>query len=302
MYQNPGDVPGAISNGETSAPQQSQPINQSYARLPFPTLTGSSNIEYWFRQLESWFTLQNITNDKIRFETVVATLTPTLFDQAVEVINEPPETESYIKLKTVIISRFADSEYTRVNSLLSSVPLGAQRPGHLLADIRRIGATQDDKLLRVCWLRRLPAHIRAVVSVSKGNLSEQAEMADAVYDSLQNENSQLFAATAVTSSEPPNQAVKQQNHSTTNDNIQAELLKRIEQLTICIAEIKNERQSRSSNNSHHRSASRGHSQSRGDTQGPSTCWYHRNFGVDAVKCVQPCNFLGPGMQQSNIQN
>lgn len=242
MRPDPDDETSGNSNGETSAPPANPPTNHSYSRLPFPTLTGSSNIEYWFRQLESWLTLQNISNDKIRFETVVASLTPTLFDHAVEVINEPPETGSYIKLKTVIIGRFADSEYTRVNDLLSSVSLGAQRPGHLFADIRRIGATQDEKLLRVCWLRRLPAHIRAVFSVLKGNLSEQADMADAVYDSLQNENSQIFAATAVTISGQSNRTVNRQIQSSSNGNIQAELLKRIEELTICVAEIKNRNQ------------------------------------------------------------
>lgn len=268
-------------------------VQQIYARLPFPVLSGSANIEYWFRQLESWFSLQGIVDEKVRFETVVASLTPALFDQAVEVINNPPAANAYSKLKGTIIDRFADSEYTRVNNLLSSVPLGAQRPSHLLADIRRFGATQDERLLRICWLRRLPANIRAVVSVMKVSLSEQAEMADSVYDSLQSENASQIAVTSATFT--PSQANSntiQTANGSTND-FQLQMLRQMEQLALTVAELKSERQSRTSQVTDQRSSSRVRSKSRGDSQQSSTCWYHRNFGVAAQKCVDPCNFLAP---------
>lgn len=280
-------------NGAGDGHQPPRP-NQ-YARLPFPVLSGTANIEYWFRQLEAWFTLQHITDDQIRFETVVASLTPTLFDQAVDVIQNPPETDAYKKLKITLINCFADSEYTRVSNLLSSVPLGAQRPSHLLSDMRRIGATQDEKLLRVCWLRRLPANIRAVVSVLKTPLNEQAAMADAVYDSLVSEGAVSVSAVTSNSASASNQRhVPQQTYAAPpeNDSIQSQLLKRIEELTICVAEIQRGRQSRSfdGESSRQRAPSRGRSKSRTD-QRSSTCWYHRNFGTDAKKCEEPCNFL-----------
>lgn len=119
-----------------------QNFRPNFSRIEFPKLTDTHSVEYWFIRLESWFRLQGITEETVRFEAVVASLTPQLFDQVVDVIISPPQNEPYKRLKAAIIEKFADSEYTRVDKLLSTVPLGGQRPSHLLAEIRRAGATR----------------------------------------------------------------------------------------------------------------------------------------------------------------
>lgn len=162
--------------------QSSSVSRPNFSRIEFPKLTNTQSVEYWFIRLESWFRLQNISDETVRFEAVVASFTPQLFDQVVDIIITKPEIKPYTTLKAALISKFTDSEYTRVDKLLSTVPLGAQRPSHLLAKIRRAGATRDEQILRVCWLRRLPVSIRAILPASKGTLTELAEMADATYD------------------------------------------------------------------------------------------------------------------------
>lgn len=266
----------------------------NFSRIEFPKLTNTQSVEYWFIRLESWFRLQNISDENVRFEAIVASLTPQLFDQVVDIIATPPEVEPYKKLKAALINKFTDSEYTRVDKLLSTVPLGAQRPSHLLAEIRRAGATRDEKILRVCWLRRLPVSIRTILSASKGTLVELAEMADATYDTVNAENiSQVasYASSSSTFSSP---------QSTSAVSTQNELIKRIEALSLQVNEL-HQRQKhqpsrgREQQRSHgrKRSSSRASSQQRDQTPAANrqpTCWYHRYFGTQARKCESPCDF------------
>lgn len=81
----------------------------NFSRVPMPILSDTQSVEYWFIRLESWFRLQNITDETIRYEAVVAPLTPQLFDQVVDLITSPSETEQYTKLKAALIEKFADS-------------------------------------------------------------------------------------------------------------------------------------------------------------------------------------------------
>lgn len=293
------------SGGGDAPPDGEKPTRPNFSRVPIPVLSDTQSVEYWFIRLESWFRLQNITDELTRFETVVASLTPPLFDQVADIIITPPTTEQYAKLKTAIIEKFADSEYTRVDKLLSTVPLGAQRPSHLLADIRRTGATRDEKVLRVCWLRRLPIQIRAVISASRVALTELADMADAAYDTLQNENvSQLSLGLASSSA-------TLSNTSPVTPPATSDIAKCIEKLTAEINELRrsrdNDRNSRRDNNNRRRSSSRSNetngnqnaaqsNQQSGPTPlaRPPTCWYHRNYGTAAIKCDKPCDFpTGP---------
>lgn len=297
------EIPNDDVNGDVNGdaqPNGENPPRPNFSRVPIPVLSDTQSVEYWFIRLESWFRLQNITDELTRFETVVASLTPPLFDQVADIIITPPATEQYAKLKAAIIEKFADSEYTRVDKLLSTVPLGAQRPSHLLADIRRTGATRDEKVLRVCWLRRLPIQIRAVISASKVPLTELAEMADAAYDTLQNENvSQLSSSLASSSTTPA-------NTSTVAQSATSDIAKCIEKLTAEINELRrsrdSDRNSRRDNN-RRRSSSRSNdtnnnqnatnsNQQRNSTPANClpTCWYHRNFGTAARKCEKPCDF------------
>lgn len=261
----------------------------NFSRIEFPKLTDTHSIEYWFIRLESWFRLQNISDEVVRFEAVVASLTPQLFDQVVDFIIAPPAVEPYKRLKAAIIEKFTDSEYTRVDKLLSTVPLGAQRPSHLLAEIRRAGATRDENILRVCWLRRLPMTIRAILSTSKVPLSELAVMADATYDTLQSEGISLsqVASGSFSSNQmgvAPLQPINPQN----------DLVKCIEALTLQINELRNEKSNRGrSQNRSVRVRSNNRNQNRDQTPAANrtpTCWFHRNFGTQARRCLSPCDF------------
>lgn len=287
-FHNVVDDDGHLVSGNPPLPGN----RPNFSRIEFPKLTNTS-VEYWFIRLESWFRLQNISDESVRFEAIVASLTPQLFDQVVDIITSPPQFEPYKKLKAALIDKFTDSEYTRVDKLLSTVPISGQRPSHLLAEIRRAGATRDERILRVCWLRRLPVSIRTILSASKGTLAELAEMADATYDTVQAENiSQVSYGSS--SSTFPN-AIATSSTSTHDD-----LIKCIEALSLQINELHKKQNSQQSNSreqqrrdSRQRSSSRTASQHRDQTPARNrqpTCWFHRNFGTQARKCEPPCDF------------
>lgn len=271
----------------------------NFSRIEFPKLANAQSVEYWFIRLESWFRLQNVTDESVRYEAIVSSLTPQLFDQVVDIITAPPQVEPYKTLKAALIEKFADSEYTRVDKLLSTVPLGSQRPSHLLAEIRRAGATKDDKILRVCWMRRLPVTVRTILSASRGSLAELAAMADATYDTLQAEN--VFQVSSHASS-----AIASSSNAFANASAAPalpannDLIKCIEALSLQINELhkKHDQQKprgREYQRKEHyqRSSSRAKSQQRDHTPANNrqpTCWYHRNFGTQARKCEPPCDF------------
>lgn len=290
--------PGGSGGGGGEDEEQrnnTPPANRpNFSRIEFPKLTDTQSVEYWFIRIESWFGLQNINEESVRFQAVVASLTPQLFDQVVDLVVTPPAEEPYKKLKEAIIEKFADSEFTRVDKMLSTVPLGAQRPSHLLAEIRRAGATSDERILRVVWLRRLPVSIRAILSASKSPLSELAEMADASYDTIQNDNISQVASTSAA-------CAPTASGSSTSATIvtRDELAKCIEALTLQINEMRKSKdqrprgRSQNRNNDRQRDLSRHANQNRDRTPAGSrlpTCWYHRNFGTQAQKCQHPCDF------------
>lgn len=271
----------------------------NFSRIEFPKLTNAQSVEYWFIRLESWFRLQNITDESVRYEAIVASLTPQLFDQVVDIITTPPQVEPYKTLKAALIEKFTDSEYTRVDKLLSTVPLGSQRPSHLLAEIRRAGATKDDKILRVCWMRRLPVTIRTILSAARGTLAELAVIADATYDTVQAES--VFQVSSHASSSVASSSNAFANASSASAlPANNDLIKCIEALSLQINELhkKHDQPKPRGRGYHrqehrHRSSSRAKSQQRDRTPAKnqqSTCWYHRNFGSQARNCESPCDF------------
>lgn len=162
-----------FSDSSEQPSDPNQPISRpNFSRIEFPKLTDTHNIEYWFIRLESWFRLQGISDEVVRFEVVVASLTPQLFDQVVDIIIAPPKAEPYTRLKASIIEKFSDSEYTRVDKLLSTVPLGAQRPSHL-------------------------------------PLAELSEMVDATFDMLNSENFHQVASCSTSTVNNPHQPTTQ---------------------------------------------------------------------------------------------
>ena len=143
--------------------------------------------------------------------------------------------------------------------------------------------TEHSGLIRHFWLEQMPSEVRAIIvgnktnAVSPGNitLDDEATLADAIIETL---DSKI-------------QDGHQICQATTDDNIQvaiAALTQKVDELF----HHKSAPQSRYRTRS--RSASRTQ-QASSDYPGrsisrPTTCIFHRRFGMDARNCREPCNF------------
>lgn len=160
----PTPPPGDVSAGGDG------PQNEIHAattvRLPWPTIV-RENIELWFLQIDHWFTVNRITSDSTKFSTVVAALDANLLQQIYETVKHPPAAGKYVAVKDAVIKNFTESEQRRAQQFVSGLKLGDKKPSHLLNDLRRIGGeNQDEKLLKVLWLNRLPIQVQTCLAAS----------------------------------------------------------------------------------------------------------------------------------------
>ena len=89
--------------------------------------------EIWFAQIEAQFITHGITvQKKIKFEHIVASLSPENAKEVCDLIPNPPATDAYDVLKTELIKQTTASEQRRLQQLFSSEELGNRMPSQLL--------------------------------------------------------------------------------------------------------------------------------------------------------------------------
>lgn len=255
-------------------------IQRVFGKTAFPVLSSTDKIESWFCIMESWFTLHGIRSDNTRFNTLVTNLKQEILDQVIDIVRNPPAQDKFKAMKKAITDKFADSESARVQKLITGLQLGDRKPSHLLAELRSMNVTDDEKLLKVLWVQRLPLQARTILASLQGNLEQLSQVADAVVESLQLHGVGQVVAPIATS-----QMVTQPASAL---EIQiAELAKQVAELS----RYHQRGRSRERSNSKFRYNKRDNTpKPNRDKYQPPTCWYHRTFGTNAQKCQQPCDF------------
>ncbi|GBM24174.1 hypothetical protein AVEN_5265-1 [Araneus ventricosus] len=145
----------------------------------------SDKPELWFAQLESQFTLGNISVDSNKFHYVLAALNSDDSTCVSVLVLNPPQNDSYnsLKIKTRLIAQNADSESVRLKKLLSGMELGDKRPSTLLYAMKSLASDGiSPELLKGLWMQRLPIQIQQILSVSGDNLQALSEMADSIFE------------------------------------------------------------------------------------------------------------------------
>lgn len=273
-------------------------------RLPFPSIV-RDNIELWFLQLDHWFTINRITSDSTRFRTVEAALDANLLQQIYETVRNPPAPPAlkYEAVKSAVIKNFTESEQRRAQQFVSGLQLGDKKPSHLLNDLRRIGGeNQDEKLLKVLWMNRLPMQVQTCLAAVTSPLNALAELADSVmetfrvgssndhvsvvnFDPIHNTTSTIAATS---NSSATNNAVK-----TSDSDALSKLTAQIEKLTKQMTRLYQNQSSNGRSRSNERSSSRQRNRSttpanRLTDEDDGRCLFHRTYGSDALKCHDPC--------------
>ncbi|UYV76054.1 hypothetical protein LAZ67_13002338 [Cordylochernes scorpioides] len=101
-----------------------------------------------------------------------------------EFIISPPPDNKYDALKKAIIKCTADSEFKKLQQLLTQEELGDRLPSQLLRHLRQlIGESKavSDTTLKMLWMQRLPKNIQIILTTQEqASLNSLADLADRV--------------------------------------------------------------------------------------------------------------------------
>ncbi|UYV78472.1 hypothetical protein LAZ67_16001606 [Cordylochernes scorpioides] len=242
--------------------------------------------ELWFITLESQFLLNKpslITNDDTKFSYLISLLPPSTAIEVREFIISPPPDNKYDALKKAIIKCTADSEFKKLQQLLTQEELGDRLPSQLLRHLRQlIGESKavSDTTLKMLWMQRLLKNIQIILTTQEqASLNSLADLADRV--------------TEITSSPS--------SSTSTLEKELASLRAEISALKIDLNK-KEERIPRSRSRSSSSSRKSSPNSYRKYNPNGSWCWYHFRFKHHARKCISPCTFNKKAKNQQENSN
>ena len=240
----------------------------------------------WFAQVEAQFATRKITNERTKYQHVVASLQPDIAQEVRDfIINEPAE-KPFTTLKATLISRTSASEQKRLQQLLTEEELGDRKPSQLLRRMRQLLGDRklENSILKQLFLLRLPSNVQLILASTSDSVDTDklAEIADRIIDVAM---PQTVAAIAPPAKLP----------TTTSDNELSKMRGEIEKLAGQMRSLSSQLKERS--------RSRGRSQTQGNgrqnrsaspapTSRSSTtteCWYHETYGDNAYRCRSPCS-------------
>ena len=142
-------------------------------------------IPVWFIQAEAQFARRGIAVST-KYEEILCTLPTDYTTEVQDILIDPPDKNSYEKLKDQLISRIADSERQKIRKLLTAEEFGDRKPSQLLRKSQRLRGERtaiDNSFLRQLLLQRLPANVQMIVaSADETTIDKLAEMVDRIMD------------------------------------------------------------------------------------------------------------------------
>lgn len=193
-----------------------------------------------------------------------------------DALTNPPDTNRYDNIKSLLINRCQDTEERRLDELLNKIELGDLKPSELYRHMETLAGGNsliNKSLLNKLWLNKLPLNIQPCIIAIESSQNQETifNIADKIYDSTDR---------------PKISAVKMSDKDTKFNAVLCEISDRLERL-----ETRNPRnRSRSENrpfNRKFRSTSRNRPKNETNTK---LCWYHFKFKDQAKKCFSPCAF------------
>lgn len=255
-----------------SEPDKSSEINRIGVRIP-PFYPDKPAL--WFAQLESQFTLANITVDSTKYHYAIGQLDPIYASEVEDIITAPAGPDKYERLKSELIKRLSASREKKVRQLLTDEELGDRKPSQFLRHLKHLaGPGVPEEFLRTIWASRLSSSTQSIIaSQSHAALDVVADLADRIQD--------------VVTPVPQVAATSSSSEASLYKEI-SELTRQVQALTSKVERLSRVRnRSRTPNRTHRRSTStRSHSNYRKFPK----CWYHFKYGSKANRCVKPCDY------------
>ena len=213
----------------------------------------------WFSQLESQFTIKNITAPATKFAYVVSNLTQEVAVRIPDLIASPPR-DPYNSIKARLISMFVLSDYQKAETLVNLPSMGDQKPTVLMDKMLHLLPAGHDPcfLFKFLFLQRLPADLRVLLMNDVADLPRDlAAKADILWTAR---SARPTNSVSVDPGLDPVCALPPRRPSST----------RPPPPTV--------------------------SSSARSNQG--YCWYHAKYGAKAHKCESPCSWRPSGNSRS----
>ena len=213
----------------------------------------------WFSQLESQFTIKNITAPATKFAYVVSNLTQEVAVRIPDIIASPPP-DPYNSIKARLISMFVLSDYQKAETLVNLPAMGDQKPTVLMDKMLHLLPAGHDPcfLFKFLFLQRLPADLRVLLMNDVMDLPRDlAAKADILWTAR---SARQTNAVSVDQGLDPVCALPPRRPSSTRPPPPP-----------------------------------GSSSAR---SGQGYCWYHAKYGAKAHKCESPCSWRPSGNSRS----
>lgn len=222
--------------------------------------------DLWFYTVEAQFSNANVKTQIAKYNTVLGVLTADQASVVGDILENPGPVSPYDSLKKALIERLGASSEERVRNVLRVMDLGDKKPSQLLREMKNEARDAfPEGTLRILWIEKLPASVRATIVVSNESLDQIALLADKVYEVCK--VSQLSVV------DPP---------KPTEDSI-SRLEKMVSDLQLQVSALT----SANARDTRFRSRSRSRPNTNSDL-----CYYHERFGNNARKCREGCSFFG----------
>ncbi|KAL4719659.1 hypothetical protein ACJJTC_015208 [Scirpophaga incertulas] len=235
--------------------------------------------QIFFYQVETCFRINKISAESSKFDYLTSQLEPEYLENIWDII-QSTDSNKYSLAKERLLNLFTESEEKQIQTLLTGLELGDNKPSQLLRQMRQLaGKNITDKILRSLWLDKLPKFIKNTLIISEETLDKLSIMADKMKD---------FYANEVFSNE-----VQPSTSESTVDKIN--LLQKISLLEKQIEALRmdyNNRYRSEYRTNRARSVSRSQSRRRKFNPDRKYCYYHFRFGTKCLpeKCKKPCSF------------
>lgn len=246
-----------------------QSAQETAVVLTLPTFD-ITNVNVWFAQTEAIFHAKHIHSQTARYAYIVEKLPPEIAADVLDLLEAVPAHNPFDILKEAIIYRTGKSHERRLHDLFNTIQLGDSRPSQLLRRMKNLLGknSMSESLFRKLWLDKLPPYTSQILATLPDDLdlSRIAEIADKIND--------VPNIGSVDSPVPTDAAMM---------DVIEQLKQQLERLSTQVQHL-----TRTEDTNSYKARRRSHSATR--ARRPMLCWYHRNYGDKAHRCIKPCTF------------
>ena len=250
-----------------------QNLNKKIIKLPSFWIASP---EAWFLNAELQFDLHNIIDDPTKYQLVLVALSEDVFCSIIDYIQNPPCSQLYKNIKSILCERYSLSEEMRLKQILSGKDLGEHKPSEFFRDLKNLAGSMtaiNSELLYKLWLNRMPEKIQiSLAGCDSQSIEYKLKLADSVFNISQNKEQPSITKIDV----------QVQNSLQQLSELTSDLYTKFEELNLQVNSIfKNQPKIQKRNYISKSNLNKIY------------CWYHSKYGANAKKCIPPCDFQTP---------